>query len=223
MLGETRPGGTRLGIGGLGRARLGIAAFGIVVLLAGLLGAAPAGAVPIERLEEQYRALMIDGSFDASDAERLTALALSDDLRLSRQEVEFLVERHRRHGLEEAESLAVDPPEGIGVKRARTLMLQALRAGVGAQQYQRAMQQLILLAMGTDLSRPERFQVLELVDRYRRIDATVSTRDALEAIALLLTNPDEARLDREHRRKLDLLEKQFQVPVILDAASRSIR
>jgi hypothetical protein len=198
-------------------------ALGIFVLLTGVLGGFPAGAVPVDRLEEQYRALMIDGSFDASDAERLTALALSDDLRLSRQESEFLVERIRRHRLEETETLAADGPEGLAVKRARTLMLQALRAGIGAQQYQRAMQQLVLLAMGSDLSRDERFQMLELVDRYRRVDATVSTRDTLEAIALHLSNPDEARLDREHRRKLELLEKQFQVPVILDAASRSIR
>jgi len=195
----------------------------LLVLLWGVLGGVPAGAVSLDRLEERYRALLIDGVLDASDADRLVVLALSDDLRLSRPEVEFLVERARRHGLEETESLAADGPEGLAAKRARTLMIQALRAGIGAQEYRRAMQQLVLLAMGSDLSREERFQVLELVDRYRRVDATVATRDALEAIALLLTNPAEARLDREHRRKLELLEKQFQVPVLLDAASRSLR
>ena len=201
----------------------GLAAVVSLVLLMGPLAGFPAGAVPVDRLEERYRALMIDGEFDASDAERLTLMALSDDLLLSRQESEFLVERHRRHGLEETESLAVDLPEGLVVRRARTLMLQALRAGVGAQAYQRAMQQLVLLAMGDDLSRDERYRVLDLVDRYRRVDATVATRDALEAIALLLTNPQEARLNREHRRKLELLEKQFQVPLFIEPASRSLR
>lgn len=198
------------------------AAFGMLVMLGGLLGA-PAGAVPLDRLEERYRALMIDGVFDASDAARLVVLALSDDLLLSRQEAGFLSERFRRHGIEETERLAPDPAESLAVKRARTLMLQALRAGVGGQEYRRAMQQLIVLAMDPELARDERFRVLELVDRYRRVDGTVATRDALEAIALLLTNPTEARLDREHRRQLELLEKQFQVPVILDAASRSLR
>lgn len=201
----------------------GLAAVVLLVMVAGALGGAPAGAVPLDRLEERYRALMIDGAFDASDAERLMQLALSDDLLLSRQEFEFLMERYRRHGIEEAESLAADGPEGVAVRRARTLMIQALRAGVGAQAYQRAMQQLILLAMGDDLSREERFRVLDLVDRYRRVDATIATRDALEAIALLLTNPQEARLGREHQRKLELLSKQFQVPILLDSASRSLR
>ena len=201
----------------------GLAAVVLLVLVLGPLGGVPAGAVPVDRLEERYRALMIDGVFDATDAERLTLLALSDDLLLSRQEADFLVERHRRHGIEEAESLAPDGPEGLVVRRARTLMLQALRSGVGAQAYQRAMQQLILLAMGEDLSRDERFRLLDLVDRYRRVDATVATRDALEAITLLLTNPQEARVNREHRRKLELLEKQFQVPLFIDPASRSLR
>ena len=102
-------------------------------------------------------------------------------------------------------------------------MVQALRAGVAGSGYRRAMQQLVLLAMDPDLTRAERFRLLELTDRYRRVDPAVATRDAMEAIALLLTNPTEARIDREHRRKLELLEKQIQVPILLDPASRSLR
>lgn len=196
-------------------------AVGIVLGLLAPLAAAEA--LPLSRLEERYRALTIDGAFDAGDAERLVVLALSDDLLLSRQEAAFLAERHRRHGLEEAEELVADRPEEPFVKRARTLMLQALRSGVAGAEYSRAMRQLVRLSMDPELSRADRLRMLELVDRYRRVDATVSTRDTLEAIALLLTNPTEARLDREHQRKLEQLEKQFQVPVILDAASRSVR
>ena len=198
-------------------------AVGIAVGLLGALGASAVHAVPLAQLEERYKALTIDGAFDDGDAEQLWLLALSDDLLLSRQESEFLAERSRRHAVAETESLAPDGPEDAAVRRARTLMLQALRAGIASAQYRRAMQQLVLLAMDPDLTRAERFRMLELTDRYRRVDGTVTTRDALEAIALLLTNPTEARLDREHRRKLELLEKQFQVPVILDAASRSLR
>jgi hypothetical protein len=200
-----------------------LVAVGIAVGIVGLLGGSMAEAVPVDRLEERYRALTIDGGFDAGDADRLVVLALSDDLLLSRQESEFLRERHRRHAVEEAESLAADGPEEPAVRRARTLMLQALRAGVAGSEYRRAMRQLVQLAMDPELSRTERFRMLELVDRYRRVDPALSTRDALEAIALLLTNPTEAGLDREHRRQLERLEKQFQVPVILDAASRSVR
>ncbi len=194
---------------------------GLVLLAIGvmvMLGAGSAAAVPVSHLEERYRALTIDGGFDAQDAERLRDVALSDDLLLSRSEAEFLAARLRRHGLEVDESLTADAPEGPAVKRGRTLMLQALRAGSGGAEYRRAMQQLIGLAMSPELTAAERFRLLELTDRYRRVDPAVSTRDALEAIALLLTNPTEARLDREHRRQLELLEKRFQVPVILDAA-----
>ncbi len=203
----------------------GLVAIGIAVGLA-LGSLAPglvAGAVPVDRLDARYRDLMLDGAFDAGDAERLQVLALSDDLLISRQEAEFLAERQRRHALDETESLAADGAEGLAVKRARILMLQALRAGVAGSEYRRAMGQLVQLAMDPELTRAERFRMLELVDRYRRVDPAVSTRDALEAIALLLTNPTEARVDREHRRQLERLEKQFQVPVILDAASRSVR
>lgn len=202
-----------------------LVAIGIAVgiALGSLAPGLVAGAVPVERLDACYRDLMIDGAFDAGDAERLQVLALSDDLLISRQEAEFLAERQRRHALSEPEGLPADGAEGLAVKRARLLMLQALRAGVAGAEYRRAMRQLVQLAMDPELTREERFRMLELVDRYRRVDPALGTRDALEAIALLLTNPTEARLDREHRRQLERLSKQFQVPVILDAASHSMQ
>lgn len=197
--------------------RGGLCAGGIAVALA-VGGACGAAAMPVERLQERYQALTIDGDFDASDAEVLTAYALSDDLRYGREEVAFLAERLARHGLSGVDLPRADAEdvEELGVRRARVLLLQALRAGIGGTDYRRAMQQLVMLAMDPDLTRAERFRMLELLDRYRRLDAALATRDALEGVALLLTNPTEARLDREQRRKLEQLEKQFQVPVILD-------
>lgn len=191
------------------------------VLIGGMfLAPLQARAVPVDQLEARYRDLTIDGVYDAADAERMEALALSDDLVLSREEAEYLAARRREHGLDASEELAADGPETLAVKRARTLMLQALRAGIGAPGYPRAMRQLIALAMDPELTREERFRIVELTDRMRRVDPAVASRDVLEGIALLLTNPTEARLDREHRRKLELLEKQFQVPVILDATGK---
>lgn len=185
--------------------------------------AGPVGAVPLDRLEARYRSLTIDGTFDAVDAESLISLALSDDLLFSRQEAEFIAQRLKRHDVQDVEPPVADAADGPVVTRARRLMVQALGAGIGGTDYRRAMQQLIALAMAPDLTREERFRTLELVDRYRRVDPAVSTRDALEAIALLLTNPTEARLAREHRRQLELLERQFQVPILLPAASSSGR
>lgn len=193
---------------------------GIGVALGLALWAFEAEAVTRERLEERYQALLIDGSFDAEDAERLVDLALSDDLWISAEEAAFLAEVRERHGVDEGEAWEADGPETPLVKRARTWMLQAMRGGPASTAYLRAMRQLIALAMDPELGRDERFRLLELTDRYRRVERTHATRDALEAIALLLANPTEARLDREHRRKLELLEKRFQVPVILDGTSR---
>jgi pimeloyl-ACP methyl ester carboxylesterase len=190
---------------------------GVVLILAVLSWGGRVGAVSIDRLDERYRALTLDGDFEASDAERLIDLALSDDLLISGPEAAFIAERVQRHGLAEVEvSADATGAEELGVRRARELMLQALRAGIGRTEYRRAMQQLVMLAMDPELTRAERFRILELSDRYRRVDPAVATRDAMEAIALLLTNPTEARLDREQRRMLERLEKQFQVPVILD-------
>lgn len=193
------------------------AVLGVVLILAVLSWGGRVGAVSIDRLDERYRALTLDGDFEASDAERLIDLALSDDLLISGPEAAFIAERVQRHGLAEVEvSADATGAEELGVRRARELMLQALRAGIGRAEYRRAMQQLVMLAMDPELTRAERFRILELSDRYRRVDPAVATRDAMEAIALLLTNPTEARLDREQRRMLERLEKQFQVPVILD-------
>ncbi len=176
----------------------------------------PAAAVSPERMETAYRSLTIDGYFDASDAEQLVLLALSDDLLITRPEAVYITERLTRHALTEVEAPVADPADGVWVQRGRRLLVQALRAGIGGTEYRRAMQQLVVLAMDPAIGLAERFRLLELLDRYRRVDPAVGTRDVLEGVALLLTNPEEARLDREQRRKLELLEKEFQVPVILD-------
>lgn len=197
---------------------------GVAIGLALVLGgAAAAWAVPASRIERMAQDLVIDGVFDLDDAERLVRLAWSDDLLVDGQESGALLAVVRRYGLRDAELPGVDAPATPGVERARRLMVQALRAGIGRTEYRRAMQQLIALAISEDLTRDDRYRVLELVDRYREVDPAVGTRDALDAIALLLTNPTEARRDREHRRQLELLEKQFQIPVFLDPASRSLR
>lgn len=201
-----------------------LGAWGIAAVLSASLGAG-AWAMPVERLQERYDALMIDGVFDAGDAEALMALALSDDLLFDRAEVAFLAERLSVHGVSQVELPRADASdaEELGVRRARVLLLQALRAGIGAAEYRRAMRELVMLAMDPELARAERFRILELLDRFRRQDSALATRDALEAVALLLTNPTEARLDREQRRKLEQLEKQFQVPVILDGTGQDPR
>lgn len=198
-------------------------AWALAAFLVAFQVAGPLGAMPLDRLDAHYRSLTIDGTFDAADAENLIGFALSDDLLFSRQEAEFIARCLKRHGVQDVEPPLADAPDGPVVSRARRLMVQALAAGIGKADYRRAMQQLIALAMAPELTREERFRTLELVDRYRRVDPAVSTRDALEAIALLLINPTEARLDREHRRQLELLERQFQVPILLPAASASGR
>lgn len=189
------------------------------------LNAAPAEAARtphLDKLKRLHADLVLDQPLDRSKLDRLLAVALENDLLVDREE-RTLLERYIAQGYDDPTGEAApeievtfggSPLKGW-VARVQKLLVQALKASPASSQYRRSLQELIAIAWRPDLAAAEREQVLALLDNYRLVDAKQATDDVMTALAILFTNPEDAREDRAHRRQLELLSSLANRPAIL--------
>lgn len=176
----------------------------------------------LDRLHRLHADLVLDQPLDRAKLDRLMAMALANDLVVDSQE-QALLERFIAQGYadpsgDSAPEIAVTfqegPPTGW-VARVQKLLVSALDASPASRQTRRALAELVAIAWRTDLTSDARERVLVLLDNYRQVDRKQGTDDVMTALAVLFTNPEEAREDREHRRQLDLLSKLANRPVLV--------
>lgn len=198
----------------------------LMVLVMGLLVPAPpaeAARTPhLDRLTRLHADLVLDQRLDNAKLDRLVAVALENDLLIDKGE-HALLERFIAQGFDdptgdaapELEATFGGAPLKGWVLRVQKLLVSSLKASPTGPQMRRALQELVAIAWRTDLGAAERDQVLVLLDHYRLVDRKQQTEEVMTALAVLFTNPEEAREDREHRRQLDLLGKLANRPVIV--------
>lgn len=197
----------------------------LVVCLLALPCAQPALAARaphLDRLNRLHADLVLDQPLDRAKLDRLMAMALANDLVVDSQE-QALLERFIAQGYadptgDSAPEIAVTFQGGPltgWVARVQKLLVSALDASPASRQTRRALGELVAIAWRTDLTSDARERVLVLLDNYRQVDRKQGTEDVMTALAILFTNPEEAREDREHRRQLDLLSKLANRPVLV--------
>lgn len=180
----------------------------------------------LDRLTRLHADLVLDQPLDRAKLDRLVAVALENDLLVDRGE-HALLERFIARGYddptgESAPEIEVtfggSPLKGW-VARVQKLLVASLGTSPASAAYRRALQELVAIAWRPDLAPSEREQVLVLLDHYRQVDRKQQTEDLMTALAVLFTNPEDARADREHRRQLELLMKLANRPVLVAPAA----
>lgn len=193
----------------------------VLGMLLSMSSAAEAARTPhLDRLTRLHADLILDHPLDRSKLDRLISAALENDLLIDRGE-HALLERFIAKGYDDP--MGDSAPEievtfgGTSLKgwvaRVQKLLVSSLKASAASRQMRQALRELIAISWRTDLSATERDQVLVLLDNYRMVDPKQTTEDVMTALAVLFTNPEEARQDREHQRQLDLLAKLANRPI----------
>lgn len=173
----------------------------------------------LDRLVRLHADLILDQPLDRAKLDRLVAVALENDLVIDRQE-QALLERFVAQGYDDPTG---DTAPAIEVTfasrlvgwpaRVQKLLVGSLQASVGSLKGRQALRQLIAIAWRSDLSDEARDQILVLLDNYRLVDPKQETDDVMTALAVLFTDPEEARADREHQRELEILSRLANRPV----------
>lgn len=176
----------------------------------------------LDQLKRLHADLILDQPLDRAKLDRLLAVALANDLVIDPAE-QALLERFIARGYSDptgdaAPEIAVTfqgaPLKGW-VARVQKLLMLSLNASPASLRMRQTLGELIAIAWRQDLTGDQRDQVLVLLDHYRQVDRKARTEDVMTALAILFTNPEEAREDREHRRQLELLGKLANRPVIV--------
>lgn len=190
----------------------------IVILASAGPALATDESLALYRLRRLHTDLTADQPLDRSKLERLRRVALEDDLMITAAESKLLSEFVRQGYQDPTGEPAPDinptfdaAPKGW-VERARRWLIEALRGGVGTGRTERALKQLVALAWRDDLKATERDEILQLLDNLREIDPAQRSRDAYEALGLILTNPDQARRDENYRRSIETLARKANMP-----------
>lgn len=191
----------------------------IIFGLGTVTAAAAARAPHLDRLNRLHADLILDQPLDRSKLDRLLAVALENDLVIDRSE-QAMLERFIDQGYEdptgdaapEIEVTFTTPLRGWAA-RAQKLLVTSLNTPTLGAATRRALAELIAIAWRNDLSDEQREQVLVLLDNYRLVDRRQQTDDVITALAVLFSNPEEARADREHQRQLEILSKLVNRPV----------
>lgn len=186
-------------------------------------GAFPASAARtphLDRLTRLHADLILDQPLDRAKLDRLMAAALENDLVVDRGE-QALLERFIAQGYEaptgesapEIEVTFGGAPLRGWVARVQKLLVASLETSPASLKGKQALRELVAIAWRSDLSEPAREQILVLLDNYRLVDTKQQTDDVVTALAVLFTDPEDARADREHQRQLELLSKLANRPV----------
>lgn len=189
--------------------------------LGALADAKPDRSPQLERLKRLHAELTIDYPLDRMKLERLRAAALEDDLILDAFEqalLESFVSKGYQDPTQESApeidaTFEGKPPQGW-VARSQKLLVSALHASLMSRAGAQALRELTAIAWRDDLTSADRQQILTLIDHYRLVDSKQQTQDAMEGLSVLVTNPKEARSDREHQRQLEVLSQLANRPVI---------
>ncbi|HEY9856798.1 MAG TPA: hypothetical protein V6D05_13730 [Stenomitos sp.] len=176
----------------------------------------------LDRLNRLHADLILDQPLDRAKLDRLIAAALENDLVIDRGE-QSLLERFIAQGYEdptgdsapEIEVTFGGAPLKGWVARVQKLLVASLNASTASLKGRQALRELIAIAWRTDLSEDARDRILVLLDNYRLVDTKQQTDDVITALAVLFTDPEDARADREHQRQLDLLSKLANRPVYM--------
>lgn len=193
---------------------------GILMGLACLSPAWAARAPHLAQLKRLHADLIVDQRLDSAKLDRLRRAALEDDLEIDPAEASLL-ESFVAAGYDDptgdpapeiVPTFAGDRLKGWAA-RAQKLLVTALHASLGSTRLVVAFQELATLALSPDLTSRDREQTLTLLDNYRDVEPRLASREASTALALLLTDPEEARRDRAHRRQLERLEKLINRPI----------
>ena len=99
-------------------------------------------------------------------------------------------------------------------KRAQILLIRARHATLGTNEAQEALRELVAIAWRQDLTSEDRLHILKLIDNYRKVDDRQDSKDAMEGLALLVSNPTEAARDRAHQWQLEVLSRMSNEPKI---------
>lgn len=194
-----------------------------LMLLACSAAPAEAARTPhLDRLNRLHADLILDQPLDRAKLDRLVAAALENDLLVDRGE-QALLEGFIQRGYsdptgESAPEIEVTfegaPPKGW-VARVQKLLIASLHASPASSRLRAALRELVAIAWRSDLAEADRERILVLLDHYRQVDRKQQTEDVATALAVLFTNPEEARDDRAHQRQLELLGKLANRPVIV--------
>jgi len=207
----------------------------LAVCMLVMASAAPALAArtpQLDRLNRLHADLILDQPLDRTKLDRLIAAALENDLVIDRGE-QALLERFIAQGYEdptgdsapEIEVTFGGAPLKGWVARVQKLLVASLNASTASLKGRQALREIIAIAWRNDLSDEARDQILVLLDNYRLVDTKQQTDDVMTALAVLFTDPEDARADREHQRQLELLSKLANRPVYvapMAAASSSV-
>lgn len=192
-----------------------------LLVLAGHAPATAARAPHLDRLTRLHADLVLDQPLDRAKLDRLVAVALENDLVVDRLE-QGLLERFVAQGYddptgESAPEIEVTfaRPLGGWPARVQKLLVASLQAQTLGPKVRQVLRELVAIAWRDDLAADERDQVLTLLDNYRQVDRRQRTDDVMTALAVLFTDPEEAKADRDHRRQLDLLTQLANRPVLV--------
>lgn len=198
------------------------------VLLVSLATPVWAGPQSLRSLDETYQALILDGSLSTHEVQRLRIIALSDDLRIDPQEAQA-IRRYiqRSHSAEFGGAPSIEASWGGNAPpgwaaRTQRLLVELLNEQLGSQRQSWIFRELTAIAL-RPLTDDERLHSLDLVDHFHEVSRVHRTRDAVSVLSVLFSNPDEFRTNREYLRRLEILGRQFNIPVLLNlGASASI-
>lgn len=191
-----------------------------LVLAVGAFAPAHAARTPhLDRLNRLHADLILDQPLDRAKLDRLVAAALENDLIVDRGE-QALLERFIKQGYDdptgdsapEIEVTFQAPLKGWPA-RVQKLLVASLNSPAYGPKTRQTLRELIAIAWRGDLTDDQREQVLVLLDNYRLVDRKQQTDDVMTALAVLFTDPEEARADREHQRQLEILGKLANRPI----------